>query len=427
MTKQTTENIQLTTLPNGVRVVSETVPYVQSASVGIYIGVGSRDEEDSLRGISHFIEHMMFKGTKTRNARQIADEIESRGGYLNAFTDKEMTSYQVRVLAEHTPLALDILTDMLRNSLHDEEEMKREKGVVLEEIKMYEDSPEDLVHEQFEQTIWPSHVLGKSIIGTAETVSGLTRTNLTDYIGTRYAPDRLVVAAAGNLEHEDLVKLTEKALGDMSGTAPARQLSKPIGSGESKQSSKRDVEQVHFCLGSTAYSKQEKERYSLSILNNVLGGNMSSRLFQEIREKRGLAYAISSYGRSYQDGGLFCVYGGTSPTTFEQVLELTRIEFEKVKREGLTDDELTKAKTQVRGALVLGLEGMMSRMNRYGDSLLSYGRIVPMEEVLREYEAVTHDSIAAVAAKVLDEASLTLTSIGPAEGSEAEDEEEDEE
>ncbi|HLK57943.1 MAG TPA: pitrilysin family protein [Chthonomonadaceae bacterium] len=418
MTPQTTEYIQLTTLPNGVRVVSETVPYVQSASVGIFVGTGSRDEEDALRGISHFIEHMMFKGTPSRTARQIADEIESKGGYLNAFTDKEMTCYQIRVLAEHTPLALDILTDMLRNSLHDEEEIKREKGVVLEEIKMYEDSPEDIVHEIFEQTMWPSHPLGKSVIGTAETVSGLSRSNLTGYIGSRYAPDRLVVAAAGNLQHEALVEMTAKALGDMNGTGPARTMSRPSPSGQSKQTTKRDVEQMHFCLGSTAYSKMEKERYSLSILNNVLGGNMSSRLFQEVREKRGLAYAIGSYSRSYQDGGLFCVYGGTSPTTFEQVLELTHSEFEKVKREGLTDDELTKAKTQVRGALVLGLESMMSRMNRYGESLLSYGRVIPMEEVLREYEAVSHESIAAIAAKVLDESALTLASIGPAEDAE---------
>lgn len=415
MNKQITENVKITTLANGIRVVSENVPYVQSASLGIFVGIGSRDEEDRIRGISHFIEHMMFKGTARRTARQIADEIESKGGHLNAFTDKEGTAYHMRVLAEHMPLAIDVLTDMLRNSLIDADEMEREKRVVLEEIKMYDDSPEDSVHDIYEQTLWNNHPLGKSIIGTAETVSALTRADLKGYIGLRYAPDRVVVSAAGNIEHEELVKLVESTMGDMSGAAPKRELSLPVASKVSKKQGKRDVEQVHFCMGTSAYSKHQDERFSLSILNNVLGGNMSSRLFQEIREKRGLAYSIGTYARSYQDGGHFCVYGGTSPDTFDQVLDLTRIEFEKVRSGGLSDDELTKAKTQVRGALVLGLESMSARMNRYGDSLLAYGRVIPLSEVLEKYEAVSHESIAGVAKRVLDESAMTLASIGPSE------------
>jgi predicted Zn-dependent peptidase len=413
MNKQITENIKLTTLPNGIRVVSETVPHVQSVSVGLFVGIGSRDEGEPVRGISHFIEHMMFKGTRKRTARQIADEIESRGGHLNAFTDKETTCYHLRVLAEHTPLALDILTDMLRGSLFDTDEMEREKRVVLEEIKMYEDSPEDRIHEIFESTLWSTHPLGKAIIGSDKTVSALTRDDITEYIGTCYRPDRIVLSAAGNIPHEELVKLTTEALGDMEGKAPTRKQRKPKPTGKSKQVRKRDVEQVHFCLGTAAYSKKQKERYSLSILNNVLGGNMSSRLFQEIREKRGLAYAIGSYGRSYEDGGYFCVYGGTSPTTYDQVVELTHGEFAKVRKEGISDDELTKAKTQVRGALVLGLESMSARMNRYGDNVLSYGRVVPLEEILSNYEAVSQESIAEVAKQVLDPEQLTLTAIGP--------------
>jgi predicted Zn-dependent peptidase len=413
MNKQITENIQLTTLPNGVRVVSETVPHVQSVSVGLFVGIGSRDESEPIRGISHFIEHMMFKGTRKRTARQIADEIESKGGHLNAFTDKETTCYHLRVLAEHTPLALDILTDMLRGSLFDADEMEREKRVVLEEIKMYEDSPEDRIHEIFESTLWSTHPLGKAIIGTDKTVTGLTRDNIVDYIGECYRPDRLVLSAAGNIPHDELVQMASDALGDMEGKAPVRKQRKPKPTGKSKQVRKRDVEQVHFCLGTAAYSKKQKERYSLSILNNVLGGNMSSRLFQEIREKRGLAYAIGSYGRSYEDGGYFCVYGGTSPTTYDQVVELTHGEFDKVRKEGISDDELTKAKTQVRGALVLGLESMSARMNRYGDNILSYGRVVPLEEILSNYEAVSQESIAEVAKVVLDPEQLTLTAIGP--------------
>ncbi|HZT43662.1 MAG TPA: pitrilysin family protein [Chthonomonadaceae bacterium] len=412
MTRQPSENIELTTLPNGVRIVSETVPYVRSASVGLWVGTGARDEEEPIRGISHFIEHMLFKGTQRRTAHQIADEIESRGGHLNAFTGKEATCYETRVLAEDVPLAMDILTDMLLNSLLDPEEIAREKGVVLEEIKMYEDTPEEIIHDIFEQTLWHSHPLGKPVIGSAKTVSEISREAILDYLHSRYRPDRIVVSAAGNLEHGDLVELAKKALGSLEGTAPPRTLRRPRSSGKSRQIRKRDIEQVHFCLGSSAYSKKERERYSLSILNNVLGGNMSSRLFQEIREKRGLAYAIGSYGRSYLDGGFFCVYGGTSPATYQQVLDLTRAEFENVKKRGLTEDELTKAKRQVRGALVLGLESMSARMNRYGESLLSYGRVIPMAEVLSEYEAVSHESIAKVACQVLEESTLTLTAIG---------------
>ncbi len=413
MSKHTTENIQLTTLENGVRVVSESVSHVQSASVGLWVGVGARDEDTPIRGISHFIEHMLFKGTQKRTAREIADEIESRGGHLNAFTGKESTCYETRVLAEHLSLAVDILTDMFRNSLFDSEEMEREKRVVIEEIKMYEDTPEENVHDIFEQTLWSSHPLGKPIIGSEKTVSALSRQNITDYIATQYRPDRIVLSAAGNLDHAELVALAHKAFDDLEGKAPPRAERTPKPSGKSKIKPKRDIEQVHFCLGSAAFSKKEKERYSLSILNNVLGGNMSSRLFQEIREKRGLAYAIGSYGRAYQEGGFFCVYGGTSPETYEQVVELTIAEFESVRKLGLTEDELRKAKTQVRGALVLGLESMSARMNRYGESLLSYGRVIPLDEILTEYEAVSDESIARVTERVLNPATLTRTAIGP--------------
>ncbi len=421
-----TENIKITTLPNGIRVVSETLTYVQSIALGLWVGVGSRDETDRLRGISHFIEHMLFKGTKTRTARELADSIESRGGLINAFTGKETTCYEARILAEDLPLALDILTDMFRNSLFDAEEMEREKRVVIEEIKMYEDMPEDSVHELFEATLFPNHPLGLPIIGTEATVSGTSRDDILAYIETLYRPDRIVIAAAGNLSHEHLVELVNQKLGEMVGTAPTREKIAPVAAAEKILQNKRDVEQVHFCLGTSAYSKYDKERFPLSILNNVLGGNMSSRLFQEIREKRGLAYSIGSFARTYLEGGVFCIYGGTSPETFAQVQELTSIECKKVLESGISDDELTKAKTQVRGSLVLGLEGMSSRMSRYGESLLSMGRIMPIEEVITEYESVTHERIAEVAAKVLDEARWTHTAIGAFGANEEEADEENE-
>jgi predicted Zn-dependent peptidase len=413
--KTITENVQLTTLSNGLRVVSEHVTTVQSVSIGLWVGVGSRDEENPVRGISHFIEHILFKGTSRRTAREIADEIESRGGHLNAFTGKESTCFEARVLAEHPPIAMDVLTDMLLNSLLDPEEIEREKQVVLEEIKMYKDTPEELVHDVFEQTLWRTHPLGKPVIGTEKTVSSLARPALEQYLRARYRPDRMVVAAAGNVEHEEMVRLADAALGSLDGASPKRRMHRPHPSGHSRQVPKRDIEQVHFCIGAAAFSKKEKERYSLSILSNVLGGNMSSRLFQEIREKRGLAYAIGSYSRSYLDGGLFCAYGGTSPERFDEVVSLTRAEFDKVLNDGLTADELEKAKTQVRGALVLGLESMSARMNRWGESLLTYGRVIPLAEVFREYQEVSHDSIGAVAEKVLT-GPITLTAIGPFSG-----------
>ncbi len=417
MTNQTSEgSVQITRLPNGIRIVSECVTHVQSVSIGLFVGIGSRHEPSKVGGICHFIEHMLFKGTARRDARQIADEIESRGGHLNAFTDKETTVYQARVLAEHMGLAIDVLTDMLRGSLLDTAEIEREKGVVLEEIKMIDDTPEDKVHDLFEETLWAKHPVGRPIIGTAKSVAKLSRETVVDFLESMYRPDRIVISAAGNIRHEELVAEVERALGDMAGSAVTPGAPFPKPSGKSLQKPKRDIEQVHFVLGTAAYGKLDRERYSLSILNNVLGGNMSSRLFQEVREKRGLAYAIGSYGRTYQDGGYFCVYGGTSPENFEQVLELTRTEFERVSRDGLGDEELAKAKTQVRGALVLGLESMSSRMSRYGEAVLGYDRVVPLTEVLFEYEAVSAHSISQVASRVLNQDALTLAAIGPFAG-----------
>jgi len=407
-----TEYIEITTLPNGVRVVSETVPYVQSVSVGIWVGVGSRDEDRPVRGITHFIEHMLFKGTPTRDARQIADEIESRGGNLNAFTDKEYTCYHARALAEHVGVVMDVLTDMLRHSLLDPTELSREKNVVLEEIRRYKDTPDDLIHDIFAQTLWKTHPLGRPIIGTERTVAGLERAHLADYIATHYTPDRIVVSAAGNVTHAEMVALTEKHLGDLSGKSSWRRSSRPHPSGESRMVRKR-TEQVHFCLGTAGFGQKDDDRYVLTILDMVLGGNMSSRLFQEIREKRGLAYAIGSYSVAYQDSGVFVVYGGTSPETFEEVLDLTQAEIEKVKQDNLTEDEVSKARTQIRGALVLGLENMNSRMMRMGKSMLYFGEVIPMEEIIRKIDAVTHEDIARVANSLFDESRLTLAAVGP--------------
>ncbi|MGC8667453.1 MAG: M16 family metallopeptidase [Chthonomonadales bacterium] len=406
------ERIETTTLPNGIRVVSEAVEHVQSVSIGIWVGVGERDEPTSQLGISHFIEHMLFKGTQRRTARQIADEIESRGGHLNAFTDKEYTCFYASALAEDAALVMDVLSDMLTHSLLDPEEIEREKGVVLEEIKLHNDTPEDLVHDLFAQTLWRRHPLGRPVIGQARTVSGLQREDLVQYMRTHYTPDRIVVAASGNVPHGKVADLAYQYLGGLKGSARIRRSNPPVPSGAAKVV-RRPTEQVHFCIGSQAFSHTDDERYPLTILDTVLGGNMSSRLFQEIREKRGLAYSIGSYSLSYREGGLFVVYGGTSPQSFQQVVELTRTEMDKVKEESITEDELAKAKTQIRGGLVLGLESMRGRMMRMGKSLLYYGRVIPLDEVTAKIAAVTREDIQRVARTLFDDHALTLAAVGP--------------
>jgi len=406
------ERIELTALPNGLRVVSETVPHVQSVSVGLWVGAGSRDEAPAVRGISHFIEHMLFKGTERRSPRDLASAIESRGGSLNAFTDKEFTCFTARTLADDLALAVDVLADMVRHSKLDPEELARERNVVIEEIKLYRDTPEDLIHDLFTETLWRTHPLGRCVIGTARTIGALDRETVAAHLAAHYTPDRMVLAAAGNVPHDDVVRLAERHFGDMEGgqrRAPRRAARE---SGLQRRIRRR-TEQVHFCLGGRGVNHESERRYALSVLDTALGGNMSSRLFQEIREKRGLAYHIGTYTAAFREGGLIVVNGGTSLETFDKVLELTRAELRKVCEEGLTEQELAEAKQQLRGGLLLGLESMSNRMMRMGRSLLALGRIPPIEDVLARFNAVTGDDVRQVAAEAFREDRLTLAAIGP--------------
>jgi predicted Zn-dependent peptidase len=406
------ENIQVSALSNGIRVVTESINHVQSVSIGIWVRAGSRDESLQVRGISHFIEHMLFKGTERRDARQIADEIESRGGALNAFTDKEYTCYYAKALSEHADVVMDVLTDMLLHSQLSPDELHRERNVVLEEIKRYKDTPDDLVHDLFASVIWDKHPLGRSVIGVEKTVASLEREELTNYLSAHYLPGRIVVSAAGNVSHEEMVKLAQQYLGEMTGSAPDPLLKPPVSSGKNKLQKKK-TEQVHFCLGCQAFSQHNDDRYRLTILDSVLGGNMSSRLFQEIREKRGLAYSIGSYSLSFRESGLFTIYGGTSPASFDEVVELTHVEIQKVLHEGLLDDEISKAKNQIKGALVLGLESMSSRMMRMGKSMLYFDRVIPLQEIVSKIQAVQGSDIIQIAESLFKDDSLSLAAIGP--------------
>ncbi|MBP6963310.1 MAG: insulinase family protein [Armatimonadetes bacterium] len=401
-------------LPNGVRVISEMVPHVQSVSVGVWAGSGARDEDEQYQGISHFLEHMLFKGTETRNARQIAEEFDSIGGQVNAFTDKEFTCYYARVLHEHLAMAVDVLSDMFMNSKLDPCEIEMEKGVVLEEIKRHEDSPDDLVHDMFARLVWSGHPLGRSVLGTSEAVRSLTRDQLVEFMRTRCTPDTIVVAAAGRLDHDALLDQVSRLYGRLSGAKCDCSRSAPDFSVESALAH-RDTEQVHFCIGTKGCSHHDDSRYALAVVDTTLGGGMSSRLFQEVRENRGLAYAIGSYSASYSEGGLFAVYGGSSKGNMDEVVGLVKEQFGDIGANGISDLEMTRAKNQIRGALALGQESMSNRMMRIGKSELHYGRMLTIEELTAKVTNVSHDDVKQVADRFFADAEFPMAAIGPFE------------
>lgn len=399
-------------LDNGVRILVEPVTHVKSAAVGLWCKTGSRHERENEAGITHLIEHMLFKGTQTRTAKQIAEEIEGRGGSLNAFTDKEMTCYYCRVLAEETESGIDVLTDMMLHSLIDPEELKREESVVLEEIRRSEDEPGDHVHDLHLEARWGHHPLGRPVIGTRESVSSFKREDLSSYMDRRYVGSNVLLSVAGNVDPEAIRKSAEVHLGKLAPSTGDETVDRPAGQ-PGRNMVKKDVEQVHFCIGTDGCSVYDADLYTLIVLDGALGGSMSSRLFQEIREKRGLAYAVGSYMLSYSAGGAFTVYGGTSMDNWEVVQELVRTEFDKVMKDGLDADELERTKKNLAGNLVLSLEGMSSRMMRMSRNELNHGREIPVEETLQKIEAVSNEQLVDVARRILPEDRISTTAIGP--------------
>ena len=400
------------TLPNGVRILVESVDHVQSAAVGLWCKTGSRHERDDEAGITHLIEHMLFKGTETRTAKQIAESIEGRGGHLNAFTDKESTCYHARILADDVPNAVDVLSDMMRHSLIDPDELGREAKVVLEEIKRGEDEPSDQVHELHLENRWGNHPLGKPIIGTKESVSGFTQENIRTYMDRQYRGENIMLAIAGKVDAQQVHDLAAQFLGDLPSGAENGSVPRPAGTASDVYIEK-DVEQVHFCIGTDGVSLYDDDLYPLTLLDTALGGSMSSRLFQEIREKRGLVYAIGSYKLSYAAGGAFTVYGGTSPEHWEEVQQVTREQFNLVASEGLDEDELHRTKRLLAGSMVLGLEGMNSRMMRMSRNELHHQRQIPVEETLERLNAVTCSDVQALAQRLLKPELVSITAIGP--------------
>lgn len=405
-------SLQKFTLSNGVRVLVEPVDYVQSAAIGLWCQTGSRHENDDEAGITHLIEHMLFKGTERRTAKEIAEAIEGRGGALNAFTDKEATCYYCRVLADDVENGIDVLSDMMRHSLIDPEELEREEGVVLEEISRSEDEPESHVHDLHLEGRWGNHPLGKPIIGTRDSVAGFRREHLVKYMDRRYRGNNVLLSIAGNVDVNNVKAWAEAHLGSINVGGENTQVSRPLGTG-GRNEVQKDVEQVHFCIGTDACSIYDENIYTLRLLDSILGGGMSSRLFQEIREKRGLAYSVGSYAMNYSAGGAFTIYGGTSLKTWEQVQQLVREEIAKLIDAGLEDGELDRNKRNISGHIVLALEGMSARMNRMARNELIFGREITVEETLQKLNAVTEKQIRDMAADILTEDKLSTTAIGP--------------
>ena len=401
------------TLKNGVRILVENVPYVRSAAIGLWCKTGSRHELEHEAGITHLIEHMLFKGTERRTAKEIAESIEGRGGVLNAFTDKESTCYYCRVLSDDVANGVDVLSDMMLHSNFDPEELEREEEVVCEEIKRSLDEPGDHVHELHLSYRWGNHPLGKPIIGTEESVRSFRPSHIREYMDRRYRAENVLLSVAGNVDVEEVKAAAEKYLGKIPSGVEASQPERPQGFASVNELAK-DTEQVHFCIGTEGISIYDEEEIAvMSILDSALGGSMSSRLFQEIREKRGLVYSVGSYVLSYGAGGAYTVYGGTSQKNWELVKELVRKEFDDVMATGLSEDELDRTKKSLAGNLVLALEGMNSRMMRQSRNELNYERQVTVDEALKRLNKVTNEQIRTLANRVLGADKVSVTAIGP--------------
>jgi len=389
-------------LPGGISIVTEEIPYLKSISVGIWIEIGSRDEDERTNGIAHFIEHMVFKGTRHYSLRRIAQSLESVGGYLNAFTSKEHTCYYARALDADLALSIDVLTDLVEYPLFEEKEIEKEKQVVLEELKNIEDDPDDLINDFFDESVYQRHPLGYPVIGKADTIRSFTREDLMGYLHDQYASRRIVVAAAGNLRHENVVELIEAKMNRKhSRLDPAIRATGPKSHDAVRKVYERPISQAHLCMGTLAYGVKSKNRYPLLLLNTLLGEGMSSRLFQQLRERHGLAYNVYSFTNTMSDTGNFGVYIATDPSHVEKSIELVGKELDKLKSTAVGKAELQRTKSQLKGTMMLSLESMSSRMMRLGSGEMYYGRNIPLEEVLRKIDAVTPDEIVETAEKLL--------------------------
>jgi predicted Zn-dependent peptidase len=411
-----TRDIKKQALPNGLVVSTENMPHVRSVSIGVWVRSGSRREAPDENGLAHFIEHMVFKGTERRSAEAIAREMDSVGGMLDAFTSKEQICFNAKVLDEHLPIAFDVIADLVLRPNFDSEDVTKEQQVILEEIKMDMDNPEYLLHEVFTRGFWPEHPLGRPILGTPETVKNFTRQVLKTRFASWFAPDHLVVTAAGNVAHEQVLDLVTREFGHLqpSGQHPphiAPRTEAPI-----HLEKKRDLEQVHLCVGVPSVPLGHEDRFGVAVLNNLLGGGMSSRLFQNIREKRGLAYAVFSEITPYSDAGMLTVYAGSAKETVGQVLDLIVSEFRDLKKSLVTEEELTRSKNHLKGSLMLSLESTSARMSNLARQELYFRRFYSLDEILASIESVTREQLQALARQYFRAEDTAVTVLGNLNG-----------
>jgi len=406
------ESFRKTTFPNGLTLLTEQIPHVQSVSIGIWSKIGSRHEPAELAGISHFLEHMFFKGTERRTAEEIARAIDSVGGSLDAFTSRENTCLYAKVLGEHLPLAVDLLSDILLCSRMEERELEKERQVILQEIKMVEDSPDDLIHDLFARTLWPNHPLGRPVLGNLETLAAIGREYLLSFLHGYYCPNHCIISAAGNLEHEKVAELIGRSFGEWSGTGLPTNTSAPL-SQPRHWEDPRNLSQVHLCLGVLGLPYAHEDRYVLYLLNCLLGGSMSSRLFQEVRERAALVYSIYSYQASFHDCGQFVIYAGAGPEHYRKVLRLIEQELVRLERELLTPEELQRTKDQLKGNLLLGLESTSARMMRLAKMEIYFGQFFNLEEIVQGIEEITAQRANDLTVRLFGSHQYTLTAIGP--------------
>ena len=407
-------NLRRTRLPNGLLVLTESIPHVRSVSMGVWVNSGSRDEPLAINGISHFVEHMVFKGTTSRSAQQFAREADSIGGNFDAFTGKEGICFTVKVLDEHVPRALDLLADLVLHPTFTAEDITREQGVILEEIKMDEDNPDYLVHETFTQNFWKAHALGRPILGTARTVRAFNQQTVLNFYASRFTPRNMVFSAAGHLDHDVFVAQVAEQFSSLAaaGTAEPDRIPAPAATPHITLRSKKSLEQVQLCIGVTAPPVNAPQRYAIYLLNSMLGGGMSSRLFQSVREERGLAYSIYSETSPFRDTGLLAIYAGTSTERTAEVLKLTMAELERIKFDQVSEAELKRAKDQLKSNIVLGLESSGSRMSNLARQEIYYGRFFSPEEIVAEVDAVTPAEIQALARDLFQPDAIAVTALG---------------
>ncbi len=402
-------SIKVTTLPNGLRVVTDIVPSVESVAVGVWAGVGTRNEDLTVNGVAHMVEHMLFKGTKNRDAMEIVEVIENVGGHMNAYTSREVTSYHIHLLKEDLSLALDVLSDMLQHSTMPDDEVERERGVILQEIGMCHDTPDDIIFDHYFETAYPAQSLGAPILGTNDIITGMKRDTLMGYVEQFYTPERLVVCASGNLDHDEFIKQVEDKFNALPTNQNDNKKDADYQGGEIREM--RDLEQSHIVLGFQGISQLHDDFYAAQILSTILGSGMSSRLFQEVREKRGLVYSVYSFHSSYSDDGQFGIYAGTGPDKLPELIPVICDEVMKI-GSTITPQELERAKAQLRSSVLMARESMMNRANQHAKGLLLRGKIRSPEDIIKSINAVEISSLEKVAKQVFTSAP-TLAALGP--------------